>query len=122
MKLAVFGPKYVRGSVYQDLEFVCECIESVGDDVDHIISGGGGGVEQLALAYAKEAQIPYDVIWPRLHPETTPEVAFAVRNKKIVKAADTVLLISHGEIGPIPMGVVKLASSMAKELIMLPLV
>jgi hypothetical protein len=64
-----------------------------------LITGGGAGVEQLALRYAAEEQIAPKVCPPRLHLYAgNHEMAFARRNDEILAMLpDVVVIIWDGK-------------------------
>lgn len=99
MKLGVFGPAYVRGKKYEEqpgaFEYVASVLDEI-EDVDNVITGGGKGVEQLALKWAALKHIESDVIPPniKLHGQ---ESAFIYRNQEILKEVDFVILFWDGK-------------------------
>jgi hypothetical protein len=98
VKLGVFGPAFVRGKKYdtdEAFEYVSSVLNEL-DAVDNVITGGGIGVESLALKWATLRHIDSDVIPPNIKLHGL-ENAFIYRNKEILKAIDFGILFWDGK-------------------------
>lgn len=95
MKLGVFGPGFFRGKKYENYDYVSEAIREI-EGITSIVTGGGHGVEQLALRYAALSDIQREVIPPNIKLHGV-ENAFIFRNQEIIKIADFVLLLWDGK-------------------------
>jgi hypothetical protein len=102
MKYGVFGPKHVHGELFTDLQAVANALVTL-KDADSIVTGGGTGVETLALEWAEKAGKPYKIIRPNTKlygPSAFPDLAYAVahtqmfefRNDEILDAVDAVVV------------------------------
>jgi hypothetical protein len=98
VKLGVFGPAFVRGKLYDTDDAFAYMVGVLDefDDIDNVITGGGKGVEQMALKWAALRHIESDVIPPniKLH---GAEQAFIHRNKEILKVVDLAVLFWDGK-------------------------
>ena len=93
MKLAVFGPAFFKGAKYENYDYVARVLDEVCGylDVTHILTGGGKGVESLALRYAAINSIEPDVTPPNIKKDG--DNAFLVRNHELAEKSDKVLLL-----------------------------
>lgn len=81
----MFGPGYFHGQEYNNYSFLADQLDNY-SDVTKIITGGGVGVEQLALRYATENQIEPEVIPPNI--KAHGKSAFVYRNQEILDIID----------------------------------
>ena len=98
MKLGVFGPAFVRGKAYDSeiaYEFVARCLSEF-DDVELIVTGGGKGVEQLAIKWAVLNSVDNDVTPPNIKQHGF-EKAFVFRNQEILAVVDFAALFWDGK-------------------------
>lgn len=103
MKIAVFGPREfraggnaaprVRGDYYSNYSYIASCLDEY--EASCIISGGGHGVEQLALRYANEKSLAFEVVPPHISSMGERE-AFTARNQTIIDMADVVVIFWDG--------------------------
>lgn len=95
MILAVFGPREYRDkSPFEDFTLVESHIRGY-QNITRIITGGGAGVEQLALLYATRNGIDPKVIPPNIARDGRRD-AFKFRNIEIADKADHVLILWNG--------------------------
>lgn len=90
MKLAIVGS---RG--FTNRQLMWSSVQELGLPIDMIISGGARGADTLAAEYAKEHDIAL-----KLHKPQWAKFGLAagpVRNRKIVKDADCVLVFWDGK-------------------------
>lgn len=98
MIVGVFGPRDVRGAdgkkgvTYSNYSYIAGCLEEY--DASAIVSGGGVGVEQLALRYATSKGIEPRVIPPDLNQHGHD--AWPIRNKEILSIVDVAVLFWDG--------------------------
>lgn len=95
MKLGVFGPAFFRGKKYVNYDYVSQSIGEI-DGITEIITGGGAGVEQLALQHATLNKIESQVVPPNIKLHGI-EKAFVIRNQEIIRTVDFVLLLWDGK-------------------------
>ena len=95
MKVAVFGPRDHKGSRYKNYNHVAGILESF-DGISLLLSGGGEGVEQLALRFAAENKIPERVIPPKIKVYGAP-TAFLKRNEELIRESDFVIVLWDGK-------------------------
>jgi hypothetical protein len=93
MELAVFGPGFYKGAKYENYGHVANVLDNFREnhEVSKMHTGGGGGVETLALRYAAVNGIEADVTPPNIKKDG--DNAFNVRNNEIIHKADFVLLL-----------------------------
>ena len=90
IKLAIVGS---RG--FNDYKKLNEVVLPAKNKISLIISGGAKGADSLAERFAKENNIPTQIILPDW--ETHGKSAGFLRNKEIVEAADIVLAFWDGK-------------------------
>lgn len=98
MKLGVFGPAFVRGKQYdtdEAFEYICACLDEL-DDVANVVTGGGKGVEQMALKWATLRHLESEVVPPNIKVHGA-ENAFIYRNREILKIIDFGILFWDGK-------------------------
>jgi hypothetical protein len=99
MIISVFGPRDNKDQSgqndghYNNYSYIAECLSEY--DAVSIVSGGGFGVEQLALRYANEIDIGHQIIPPNI--EKYSHGAWPIRNRQIVSASDLVVLFWDGK-------------------------
>jgi hypothetical protein len=76
------GPEVRKGVYYSNYSYIADCLDEY--EITKIITGGGLGVEQLALRYAVEKGIDHQVIPPNLSEHG--QDAFRIRNAEIITA------------------------------------
>jgi len=93
MHIAVFGPGYFGGKEYTNYEHVAAVLNTVTDmlDISSVRTGGGKGVEQLALKWAAINNTEAHVTPPNMKGDK--DNAFIVRNREIIDATDVVVLL-----------------------------
>lgn len=95
MIVSVFGLRDHKGKEYSNYDYVAETLETF-KGADEIISGGGRGIEQLALRFATESDIPHRVIPPNIQ-KFGSSVAFTKRNQELIRASDLCVIFWDGE-------------------------
>lgn len=93
MKLGVFGPHYYRRVPYDNYEYIENVLLAICQrfSVDCIHTGGGAGIEQLALRFATLNNKLSEVTPPNIKRDGV-ERAFVVRNHEIVAKVDHIVL------------------------------
>jgi len=95
MRVGVFGPRdYPRGKKYTNYNHVADKIATY--DATCITSGGGIGVEQLALRFAEENGIQSKVVPPHIQALGT-KVAFEKRNEEIARQIEIAVVFWDGK-------------------------
>lgn len=95
MITAVFGPRdYKDFKPYQNYPHVSGVLSSYGN-ISKLISGGGIGVEEMALRYAAEQGIEREVIPPNIK-AFGAKLAFIRRNEEIIQKAEHVICFWDG--------------------------
>jgi hypothetical protein len=92
MQVAVFGPRDHNKTIYSNYAHVCHILDEY-QGVSKVWSGGGTGVEQLALRYAEENGIPHEIIPPRLKQFPSAAEAFRHRNCQLIGRAELIVLL-----------------------------
>lgn len=95
MIVSVFGLRDFKGREYANYQYVSEVLDTFRDS-DEMITGGGRGIEQLALRFASEHGIAHRVIPPNIQ-KFGSSVAFTKRNQEIIKASDVSVVFWDGE-------------------------
>jgi hypothetical protein len=91
--VGVFGPGHFRGQEYKNYAHVSDVLDNY--EISKIITGGGVGVEQLALRYATTNEIDTEVIPPNIRAHGK-ESAFIFRNQEIIQIIDLAVLLWDG--------------------------
>lgn len=94
MIVGVFGPAHLRGQEYANYNFIADNLDNY-PGITKIITGGGTGVEQLALRYATENGIEREVIPPNIRAHGKDK-AFIFRNQEILDILDVAVLFWDG--------------------------
>lgn len=94
MIISVFGLRDFKGREYSNYDHVASVLDTF-EKADKIITGGGKGIEQLALRYAGEAGIEPQVIPPNIakHGQVA---AFSKRNYEIILGSDLIVVFWDG--------------------------
>ena len=92
--IGVFGPGHLSGKVYSNYNFLGDKLDGYAN-LKRIVTGGGVGVEQLALRYATENGIEPEVIPPNIKVHGK-EFAFVFRNQEIIEVIDIGVLLWNG--------------------------
>jgi hypothetical protein len=102
MKIGVISSRSRTGEVFEDVSYVETCLNYVIDGLGKfydseikIISGGGKGPEEFAMDFAKQR----DIVWSRIPPriQALGERAFIERNRSIADASDVLVVFWAGE-------------------------
>ena len=93
MRVAVFGPGIYKREPYDNYDYVERVLDEVAARIaiSKVHTGGGKGVEQLALRWAALRGIDPDVTPPNV--KRDGENAFVIRNKEILEVAELVVLM-----------------------------
>lgn len=95
MIIGVFGPRELsRGVPYKNYNQVADILE--GYAITTLISGGGAGVERLALRFAEENGIESRVVPPHIQALGT-KAAFERRNETIIQAMHIGVILWDGK-------------------------
>lgn len=95
MILSVFGLRDFKGKEYDNYAHVSLTLDQF-ENVDQIISGGGKGIETLAVRYAHENGISPRVIPPNIQ-KFGHAAAFQRRNHEVLEASDVPVVFWDGE-------------------------
>jgi hypothetical protein len=95
MIIGVFGPGSVDRQPYENYKYIASSLNQF-DGVTKIITGGGKGVESLALRYAVERDITPEVVPPSIQ-KFGAKLAFKKRNEIIIKLCDLIIVFWNGE-------------------------
>ena len=90
MKVVVAGCRDIF-----DYKLVCRTLNNSPYKIDEIISGGAKGIDTLAVRYAKENKIPFEIFeadW-----DTYGKLAGPIRNAKMAVAGDALIAIWDNE-------------------------
>jgi hypothetical protein len=94
MKIAVFGLRDFKDhKPYKNYPYIASVLESYEPDL--IISGGGVGIEELALEYAEVNGIAKAVVPPNIQAFGV-KLGFVRRNEEILEQCDVVVLFWDG--------------------------
>lgn len=94
MNVGIFGPGHYRRTEYANFSHVSSTLDEY-SNIRRIISGGGKGVESLALRYAALKGIAAESIPPNIKAHGT-ENGFIFRNKDIIEQVELVILFWDG--------------------------
>lgn len=97
MRYGVIGSRDVYGAEYANMGFIKETLDNY--TVSKLISGGGRGSEALAAQWAKEKNISLEIIAPDLATNSDTVKAFHIRNSRIIRSCDVLLVFSNGRMG-----------------------
>lgn len=99
MRYSVFGPREVRRQVYTNKNYIAECLSTI-TDLDHMVCGGGQGVELLAEQVAVEQGIDHIRIPPNFKTTGNKEIsatqAFDTRNIEMLVQSDAAIVFWDG--------------------------
>ena len=95
MRLGVIGPRDVNGVLFNDQDYINDKLKEFEGRVKQVVSGGGRGVEKTIEVWAKERDLPFDIVLPNIHVHGTPH-AFFVRNQTIITKVDTLIMFWDG--------------------------
>lgn len=94
MRVAVFGPGIYKRQPYDNYEYVASKLDDVAlrYQPSLVHTGGGKGVEQLALRWAAVNDVEAKVTPPNIQRDGI-ENAFVIRNREILEDTDLVILL-----------------------------
>lgn len=95
MIIGVFGPREHKGKKFTNYNRVADILDTY-DGVTEIVTGGGEGVEQLALRYAEENKISNDTVPPNIKALGTT-LAFKKRNEEIAGRIQVAVVLWDGK-------------------------
>jgi hypothetical protein len=93
--IGVFGLRSYKGKEYNDYNRVADVLDGF-QSMKLLVSGGGRGIEQLALRYANECGIEPKVVPPNIS-AYGPKVAFIKRNEEIIQQIDLAVVFWDGK-------------------------
>ena len=93
--LGVFGPRDFKGKTYSNYNRVADVLDGF-EKISLLVSGGGRGVEQLALRYAQENGIEPKIVPPHIN-ALGAKVAFIKRNEEIIRQIDMAVVFWDGK-------------------------
>lgn len=94
MEVGVFGPGHFRGKEYRNYGYLCDILNMY-EPFTKVVSGGGVGVERLALRYATDNSLEHEVVPPNIQVFGVAE-AFKMRNQVIVKKVQLAIILWDG--------------------------
>jgi hypothetical protein len=93
MIISVFGLRDFKGKQYSDYEHVAGVLDTF-DNIEQVITGGGQGIESLAIRYATENEIASRIIPPNI--QKFGGEAFIKRNREIIEATEVQVIFWDG--------------------------
>lgn len=96
MIYAVFGPKTVKnGSPFTDFDAVHATLDPIVNSDDTLLLGGGRGLDEIALKWARANNIDHRIVAPVLGSDK--ESAFSRRNMEMIMEAHKVIVYWDGK-------------------------
>lgn len=107
MIIGVFGPRDFKGGAekriaetkgdrthfYNNFNYIADALDEY--EATKVVTGGGNGIEQLALRYAVEKELEHEVVPPNMAEHGHD--AFRVRNSEIIVMCDLIVLFWDGK-------------------------
>lgn len=90
MKVVIAGSRGIT-----DYKIVCDAIKESGFDITRVVSGGARGTDQLGERWAKEHNVPCEVITANW--EVDGRSAGLKRNKEMCEVSDALIAIWDGK-------------------------
>jgi hypothetical protein len=100
-RIGLLGVRDFKNRVYSNQEYITERMDEFLRRYDltpatiELVTGGGKGVEALALAWALKNEIPSQCIPPNIQ-EYGAETAFAIRNNHVVSDCELLVIFWDG--------------------------
>jgi len=129
MIYGIIGSRDFKDAEFTDYEYVSKVLSAY-TDMSKAILGGGRGSEALALRYAIETELPYDIIKPEFDWKRGADApakdrnitsAFIVRNTCIIEASHALIVFWDGERSGLITSTLRIANTMRREIHILPM-